>query len=399
MVSNDEELVRSAEITWPTHPGLTLRLDPSRNSKTPSSNVSTEVIRDATHRKATKSLWNTPRWGKTDGCKTLTVRSERDLPTTVYFEQGTPACVTGVLNPDWVDWLQGFPVGFSDPDSETNAEQLEATITPEHKVTCLDVFSGIGGIARGLHPWCTTVGYCDVDPHARSVVGARQQDGSLDTAPIFDDIQTLTKATFESATGLDGCDMLAGGFPCVGISQAGNKEGLHNAKSSLYHHMVRLIDELNVKAVFLENVANITSGKMHDALSVVLRSLTERGFVCRWVSLRATNVGAPQTRNRWFLLATRNGLDFHDFQASPLTHASIRERFFPHWASETSLPRQVDGAKLTKASNAARKSRLQRLGNTVVPQMVMAAFETLVAGMADVDAAGDSRASKRRRSS
>lgn len=374
-----KDVVCEASITWPTHPGLTLRLDPSRNSERRSKNVSAEVISDAAHPKATKSLWNTPRWGKTDGCKTLTVRSERDLPTTVYFEKGTPACATGVLNPDWVDWLQGFPTGYSDPDATIDAPP-PATQQHPRKYTCFDVFSGIGGIARGLHPWCTSVGYCDVDPHARSVIAARQRDGSLDTAPIFDDIQTLTHESFMAATGLNRCDMLAGGFPCVGISQAGHKEGLNNVKSSLFHHMVRLIDELDVNAVFLENVSNITSGKMYGALTVVLRSLTERGFECRYVSLRATNVGAPQTRNRWFLLATRNGLGFDDFCATPLSHDAIVSRFFPHWESESNVPRQVDAVDLTKAANVARKSRLQRLGNTVVPQMVTAAFETMVAG-------------------
>ena len=75
--------VQAVSIPWPERAYLELRLDPKRNSKVRSKSVSAEVIETADHPKAKKRLFNTPRWGKTDACRTLTVRSERDLPTTV----------------------------------------------------------------------------------------------------------------------------------------------------------------------------------------------------------------------------------------------------------------------------------------------------------------------------
>ena len=83
--------VRSARVDGlPRRAPLSLRLDPSRNVATPHKRVSTEIIDHADHPRCRKALWNTPRAGKPDGSRTLTVRSERDLPTAVRFEASTP---------------------------------------------------------------------------------------------------------------------------------------------------------------------------------------------------------------------------------------------------------------------------------------------------------------------
>jgi len=146
--------------------------------------------------------------------------------------------------------------------------------------------------------------------------------------------------------------------------------------------MVRLIDELQVNAVFLENVANITGPGMQGCLRAVLSSLCKRGFEYRYVTFRAMNVGAPQTRHRWFLLGVRNGLRSHDWGVQPLSAEAIMRRHFPFWHTESKVPRQIDGATATTTERIARIERLKRLGNTVVPQMAMAAVELLAGGAA-----------------
>ena len=284
---------------------LTLRLDPSRSSKVASKRVTAERIETKEHTKAKKRLWNTPRWGKTGGCKTLTVRSERDLPTTVYFEEGTPYCPTGVLNPSWTDWLMGYPPGFSDHEASlAGSPPLPCPSRPRSRLKCLDVFSGMGGISWALRPWFETVGYCDVNPHSREVLAARVKDGSIDEAPIFTDILELNAGLLGAEV-----DAICGGFPCTGLSQAGKREGMANKQTHLFYEMLRLIDELDVQVAFLENVANITSPSLKSELDVVMTAMVERGFHCRYVTLQATDVGACQTRRRWFMFATRSTPD------------------------------------------------------------------------------------------
>ena len=129
-------------IDWPVRNPLHLQLDPSRNGPVRDWKVTAEVIDSVHHPYAKKRLWNTPRWGKTDSCRTLTVRSERDLPTTIFFETGTPFCPTGVLNPDWVDALMAYPVGFSSAQSTLVPQPLPCASKPTRRLKMIDVFSG-----------------------------------------------------------------------------------------------------------------------------------------------------------------------------------------------------------------------------------------------------------------
>ena len=411
-------VVWATSINWPVREYLSLQLDPARNGPKRGKNVSAELIDSMDHPKSKKRLWNTPRWGKTDKCRTLTVRSERDLPTTCFYEVGTPFCESGVLNPDWVDWLMAYPIGFSSAESTLVPQPMPCPSAPTRRLKMLDVFSGMGGISLGLAPWFESVAYCDVDPHSRAVLQARQADGCLDKGPVFDDIRTLDAEKLH-AEGITQIDAICGGFPCkfyptpkknhanmisptrlqagTGISAAGKKDGLKNVQTTLYFEMLRLIDELELEVAIFENVARITCPAMSKDLAAVLDSLRERGFKCRYVSMHATNVGAPQTRNRWFLLATRGSANTHDFDVKPLSADSIKERFFSTGASEpVNVPRQIDGSKLTKEEARNRKYRLMRAGNSVLPSMVTVAFETMVAGFEQAVEQAEPKQKKRR---
>ena len=60
--------------------------------------------------------WASPRAGMTHACYVLTERSQRDIQTQLRYEKSTPqADRGGIPNPDWLDWLMGFPVGWTSP--------------------------------------------------------------------------------------------------------------------------------------------------------------------------------------------------------------------------------------------------------------------------------------------
>ena len=73
----------------------------------------------------------------------------------------------------------------------------------------LDLFSGIGGNTLALRRYVRTIAYCEADRHAQSVLLSRMGDGSIERAPIWDDISTLTGAQFDVPV-----DVIVGGFPC-----------------------------------------------------------------------------------------------------------------------------------------------------------------------------------------
>lgn len=157
----------------------------------------------------------------------------------------------------------------------------------------LDLFSGVGGLSLALAPWVRTVAYCESDRYAQAVLLSRMREGSLDLAPIWDDVRTLDAAS------LPPIDIIFGGFPCQDISAAGLGKGLAGERSGLFFEIARLTDVLRPAFVFLENVPAITS----RGLDRVIGTFSELRYDCRWTVVSAAELGAPHLRKRWFLLA------------------------------------------------------------------------------------------------
>ena len=93
-------------------------------------------------------------------------------------------------------------------------------------------------------------------------------------------------------------DILTAGFPCQPVSNAGKRKGTDDSRW-LWPEVAEAIRVLRPEFVFLENVASITNRGMGD----VLGSLSRLGFDAEWGTFRASDVGAPHQRNRWFCVA------------------------------------------------------------------------------------------------
>lgn len=163
----------------------------------------------------------------------------------------------------------------------------------------LDLFSGIGGLTIALSDWVRPVAYCEIERYASAVLLSRMSEGKLPIAPIWDDVTTL------KGNMLPEIDIIYGGFPCQDISVAGNGKGLAGERSGLFFEIMRLVDEIQPKFIFLENVPAITT----RGLSQVTAEITKRGYDSRWTTLSAAEIGANHKRERWWLLgyAKHNG--------------------------------------------------------------------------------------------
>ncbi len=158
----------------------------------------------------------------------------------------------------------------------------------------LSLFSGIGGIELALKEDVRTVGYVEWETYPQAVLIKRMREGLLDEAPIWGDIQT-----FDGKPWCNKVDIIFGGFPCTDISVAGKGAGIKTGtRSGLWFEMLRVIGEVRPSFVFLENVSAIT----RRGLDTVLGGLSEVGYDARWTTVRASDVGAPHRRERWFCL-------------------------------------------------------------------------------------------------
>lgn len=97
-------------------------------------------------------------------------------------------------------------------------------------------------------------------------------------------------------------DVLCAGFPCQDLSYAGRGAGIREGtRSGLWHVIADAVGVLRPRYLILENVAAIVARR--PGLDVVLSDLAALGLTAEWACVRASDVGAPHARNRWFLLA------------------------------------------------------------------------------------------------
>ena len=272
----------------------------------------------------------------------------------------------------------------------------------------LSLCSGIGGIDIGIEAAinCRTVCYVEQDAFAASVLVARMENAALDPAPIWDDVSTFDGKPWRGIV-----SGVVAGFPCQPISVAGKRKGKQDDRW-IWKDIIRIVREVRPDFVFLENVPGILS----MGIGTVLGGLAESGFNAEWITLSAGNVGSPQKRERWFLLAhtvsvssqrrrrpdemvrtTRgiekawnqrkrrgNALDHSGslFPPGPNEENLWKSYLEKNAAAEPALCGNVNG--VSAGLDESRRERLRALGNSVVPLQAAIAFDFLAnrAGLA-----------------
>lgn len=122
-------------------------------------------------------------------------------------------------------------------------------------LTAVSLFAGIGGIDRALEQaGAKMTAAVEIDPDCREIL-RRHFPGTA----IFNDVTEVTGDQLRAAGFVPGRGILTGGFPCQGLSVAGLRKGLADARSGLFWHVMRLADELRPRWLLLENVPGLLS--------------------------------------------------------------------------------------------------------------------------------------------
>ncbi|PPS86448.1 DNA cytosine methyltransferase [Streptomyces sp. MH60] len=157
----------------------------------------------------------------------------------------------------------------------------------------LSLCSGYGGLDLAVEALTgdKTAYVAEVDEAAAKVLAHR-----FPHAPNIGDI-----TTYDWTQLVGQVDIIAAGFPCQDISNAGKREGIHGKRSGIYVNVIEAIRVLRPRLVFLENVAAIRS----RGLWQVVADLAAIGYDLRWTCLRASDesVGLAHHRDRWFAVA------------------------------------------------------------------------------------------------
>lgn len=154
----------------------------------------------------------------------------------------------------------------------------------------LALFAGCGGglLASNLLG-INTICAVERDEYCQHVLVQRQNEGTLSSFPIWDDV-----CTFDGRLWRGSVDVISGGFPCQAFSTAAH--GRNITEKNLWGEMLRIIREVCPSAIFAENVSE-------KAIKHAQKDLLESGYNCLYKKLSAKDVGADHKRTRFWLLA------------------------------------------------------------------------------------------------
>lgn len=173
------------------------------------------------------------------------------------------------------------------------------------KYTCIDLFSGAGGLSKGFFD----AGYdvilgIDNDEAALETFKNNHGNSEVMNLDLFDHANISHIVGFVNSKG-GNLDVLVGGPPCQGFSYGG-KMDINDKRNFLYLAMVKVTDQLRPKVVVLENVLAMIESRGGLGAKRVVDDFGEIGYKMTPKVLFAPDYGVPQIRKRVIFVGIRD---------------------------------------------------------------------------------------------
>lgn len=162
----------------------------------------------------------------------------------------------------------------------------------------ISLFSGAGGLDLGLVQAGNHIVWAnDIDKDA--VATYKENIGNH---IICDDIKNI------NINSLPPCDVVVGGFPCQGFSQANMLRNLDDDRNKLYKFFYNTIKIKQPKFFIAENVKGILSLGKGEAIKEIVADFETANFITSVNLVNMANYGIPQTRQRVIIIGQRKDL-------------------------------------------------------------------------------------------
>ncbi len=183
-------------------------------------------------------------------------------------------------------------------------------------ITCVDLFSGCGGLTLGIREACYASGRpfrlllaMEANHHALAVYQANfRPELALegDLTQYVDGMigRPVTYAEKSLLDQLDKIDILVAGPPCQGHSNLNNHTRRDDDRNDLYLRVARFAEISRPRHVIVENVASV----IHDlrgSLAITRETLEAIGYACDEHTVDLSLIGVPQQRKRHVLVASQ----------------------------------------------------------------------------------------------
>lgn len=165
-------------------------------------------------------------------------------------------------------------------------------------LTLVSLFDGVGGFPLAFsRAGVRTVATVEIDKGAADLTAIH-----FPRVAQFDDVTKVSGDELRAVGFVPERGIVTAGWPCQDNSVAGRRAGLDGARSGLWWHVVRLLDETRPRWFVGENVPGLLSVNDGRDFGAVLGSLAELGYGFAYRVLDAKYFGVPQQRRRVFIV-------------------------------------------------------------------------------------------------
>jgi DNA (cytosine-5)-methyltransferase 1 len=168
----------------------------------------------------------------------------------------------------------------------------------ECNMKIVSLFSGAGGLDLGLIQAGSEVIWAnDIDKDA---VATYQKN--IGNHIVCANIKEIAIEEIPSA------DVVVGGFPCQGFSQANLRRTVDDERNQLYKFFYNTIDSKQPKFFIAENVRGILSLGGGSIIKQIAKDFEKAGYTVTVTLVNVADYGVPQSRQRVFIIGQRKDL-------------------------------------------------------------------------------------------
>lgn len=167
------------------------------------------------------------------------------------------------------------------------------------------LFAGIGGIELGFKKVGFKISWAnEIDKNAAITYRMNHKHKLFEK-----DLKELQTHEVEKI------DILTGGFPCQAFSVAGYRKGFNDDRGNVFFEILRFIDDLEPKVLFLENVKNLKGHDNGKTFETVINELESRGYHLSYKVLNSSEyANVPQNRERIYIVGFKDNEVHEKFQ-------------------------------------------------------------------------------------